>query len=114
MSFRFGSFFRSVALFVIAGVYFVPTNVCRAQGIVDCVIQGRVQTPSVRGIVVDPTGVPVPDAHLVLEENGEMAGQAATDTDGKFNLNASAGTYRFKVMHPILPASPSSLSLAEI
>ncbi len=100
MSSHFGPFLKSVALFVFAGVYFVHTIDCHAQGIVDCVIQGRVRTPSVQGVVVDPTGIPVQDALVVLEANGERARQSKTDFDGKFNLNASAGTYSFKVTHP--------------
>ena len=102
MSSHFGALLKRVALFVIASVYFVLTIACHAEGIVDCVIQGRVRTPSVRGIVVDPTGVPVPDTLVVLEANGEKVRQAKSGTDGKFNLSAPAGTYSFKVTHPYL------------
>ena len=95
-----GSFLKSVALFVIAGVYSILTIACHAQGIVDCVIQGKIRTPAARGTVVDPTGVPVPDTLVVLEANGKKVRQAKTDTEGKFDLNAPTGTYSFKVTHP--------------
>jgi Carboxypeptidase regulatory-like domain len=99
MSSRLGSSLNSVALLVIAGV--LATSTCRAQGIVDCVVQSRVRTPSVRGIVADPTGVPIPDTLVILEANGERVQQTKTDIDGKFKMNATPGTYRFNVIRPV-------------
>jgi len=100
VNFNSASRLRETAQIIFAGVWLIFALACQAQSIVDCVIQGKVQTPSVRGTVVDPTGVPVPDTLVVLELNGEKVRQAKTDSDGKFNLNASAGTYSFKMTHP--------------
>jgi hypothetical protein len=68
MNSHFG-FLKSLTLFVIAGVWFDPTITCNAQGIVDCAIQDRVRAPSVRAIVADPTGFPIPDTLIRPERD---------------------------------------------
>ena len=95
-----GSLIRQMGRIVLAVVCLLLPSACLAQGIVDCVIQGRVRTPFVRGIVVDPTGAPVPDTPVILEANGNIVQQTKTDAGGNFNANVPSGTYRFKTMHP--------------
>ena len=66
-------------------------------GIVDCFGQRNVRTADVRGIVVDPTGTPVPNAEILMSEDGVPKMRAISDSQGRFRLNVPAGTYIFKV-----------------
>ncbi len=86
-----------ILLLGLIGLPLTSGSILRAQSIIDCVTQGKVQARDVRGMVVDPTGFPAPGAVVTLESDGSQTREAETDAEGRFHLNAPAGQYKFKV-----------------
>ena len=66
-------------------------------GIVDCFGQGKAITSRVQGMIVDPTGVPVPGARISLTAEGKPILETRSGSDGRFSLKAPAGQYIFRV-----------------
>jgi len=66
-------------------------------GIVDCFGQGRVLASRAQGMIVDPTGVPVPGARISLTAEGKPSLETRSGSDGRFLLKAPAGLYIFRV-----------------
>ncbi|MGC1159726.1 MAG: carboxypeptidase-like regulatory domain-containing protein [Acidobacteriaceae bacterium] len=69
-------------------------------GIVDCFGQGKMHASRIRGMVFDPTGVPVPGAKVLLTSaerylapDAKPAFQTETDQAGRFFLKAKSGDY---------------------
>jgi hypothetical protein len=66
-------------------------------GIVDCIGQGEIRTSHAQGVVVDPTGIPVPSVVVSLYAAGTGKLKSTTGPNGKFSIEAPEGQYRFKV-----------------
>ena len=62
-------------------------------GIVDCVSQAKLTASRLVGVVVDPSGVPVPHANVSITANENARIATVTDSKGRFSLNAPAGEY---------------------
>jgi len=58
-----------------------------------------VQIP-LQGLVVDPTGLPIPAAEIVLLSDTNEPQHAETDSEGRFEINASPGSYQFQALAP--------------
>jgi hypothetical protein len=84
-------------LLAIGVVLLAPAAQLAGQGIVDCVSPRRVYALRLKGVVIDPTGAPIPNAKLSIEANGKMLGTASSNSDGSFSLKSKPGVYTLKV-----------------
>jgi vitamin B12 transporter len=58
------------------------------------------QAIDVRGTVLDPSGTPIPGAHVRLLEHGSERGRAETGADGRFVIPAACAECRIEITRP--------------
>jgi Carboxypeptidase regulatory-like domain len=84
---------RSVFIIIILSLYFrsLPLN-----AEVDCVYP-KLHLSSLYGLVVDPSGSPIPGAQVSLSRNGNDENKTTTDSMGRFSFKSISGQYEFQV-----------------
>ena len=60
-------------------------------GLVINVAAGMLTTATVTGTILDPSGAPVPNATVRLEESGVTLGDFRTGNDGRFQFVVESG-----------------------
>jgi len=91
----------ALAFYVGAGGFFIVGELhayaSTQFGIVDCFGQPNVLAARARGVIVDPTGVPLSGALVTMTGEGGSNFETKSDSDGHWSLMAPPGHYIFRV-----------------
>ncbi len=80
-------------------------------GIVDCIVQKKLNVPRVHGQVFDAAGVPVPGAMISVKQDGNPPKNATTDSAGRFYFKVQSGQYALRASYPGFETTTAELQV---